>query len=728
MKLLSDSITVKKQVEIIIIQLIMLTYLFRVAIPLLKFPFLALFGCFIIYFFLRYEKELLSGLKQFIRDYYLLLLPAFILFLSFLFSDKLYLIIFKDVVNTVILLSIFFMSLLIVRGKNELAFFSSNLINLVIVFAMMISILGILDFFHIYSFIDYSRDTINGLNDYQASVDYNFALLPAFFGMFGVFYFLIRIESRQTRILLNLLLFVFSVAIILSGSRRGVFLLGTVFVLLILARLYAFYKQDSLFILVRLGIVSGYFISTTFLLVLITYLITFRADYSLKIKLLESIGSKNISDTKEKIAIKAYKYYSVLNHTHSFNEFYYRIFPIVPEDPDSGWGTRIHKTVFPLIGNNATIVPANAKGYLMDSTCNASTYSGLSESYTSLAILKANDNDSFKASVYCFVSDSFDGDVVTLTVASFSINNSKVTGRVSANYDLLKKGMWQKLEIQFSCRHGEIPVLMSFWKNGVEDFSKLKGYVIFAYPMYEKVDSKTEKVQNSEVMNTFDDIPSKSDIKKESFLLTSKFISNKKNFASASFADLPHSFIHLTGTYQDDSDPIRRFAAKFISEDTTYHAYKANIVLDTISNSFIADRLSRWEFALKIYSMEFSLRQKIFGGGFNFLNWYGYYFYKDKTRSDYPHNPFLSVLLYSGILGLMIYLFLMYKVFYYYYKYFNEYKILAIFFLITFFFSFFSAGSPFDPPIMGFFNILPFFIHAVHKRGAGHRAEGSGEE
>jgi hypothetical protein len=45
-----------------------------------------------------------------------------------------------------------------------------------------------------------------------------------------------------------------------------------------------------------------------------------------------------------------------------------------------------------------------------------------------------------------------------------------------------------------------------------------------------------------------------------------------------------------------------------------------------------------------------------------------------------------------------------------------EYKMLAIFFLITFFFSFFSAGSPFDPPIMGFFVILPFFIHSINKK------------
>jgi len=189
----------------------------------------------------------------------------------------------------------------------------------------------------------------------------------------------------------------------------------------------------------------------------------------------------------------------------------------------------------------------------------------------------------------------------------------------------------------------------------------------------------------------------------------------QKYFSSGIFR-FPLSVLIAAGAIQKDQDPIRVLASRFISEDTTYYPYKANIVLDTISNSFIGDRVSRWEFAFKIFSKEYNWKQKLLGGGFNFLNWYGYYFDKNKTRSDYPHNPFLSVLLYSGIIGLIFYLILMYKVFYYYIKYFKEYKILAIFFIITFFFSFFSAGNPFDPPIMGFLVILPFFIHSVHER------------
>ena len=166
-----------------------------------------------------------------------------------------------------------------------------------------------------------------------------------------------------------------------------------------------------------------------------------------------------------------------------------------------------------------------------------------------------------------------------------------------------------------------------------------------------------------------------------------------------------------------DSDPIRTLIAKFINEDTTYYGYKSEIFVDTVKNSIIAQRLHRWQFAWQIFLKEYNWPKKIFGGGFDYLNWYGYYFYKDKTRSDWPHNPFLSVLLYSGIVGLLLYIFLMYKVVYYYWLYRKAYPILGIFFLITFFFSFFSANNPFDPPVMGFLcNSAVFYTLYSYKK------------
>jgi hypothetical protein len=165
-----------------------------------------------------------------------------------------------------------------------------------------------------------------------------------------------------------------------------------------------------------------------------------------------------------------------------------------------------------------------------------------------------------------------------------------------------------------------------------------------------------------------------------------------------------------------DKDSFRNWISNLVNEDTTYRETKTILKVDTISKLFVDDRLSRWQFALKIYSNEYSLKEKIFGGGFKFLNWYGFFFLNDKTKTDYPHNPFLYILLYSGIIGLLFYFFLLYKVFYYYIKFLREYYLLFIFFLITSFFTFFSGGNPFDPPVMGFFVMLPFFIHSIYRK------------
>ena len=80
-----------------------------------------------------------------------------------------------------------------------------------------------------------------------------------------------------------------------------------------------------------------------------------------------------------------------------------------------------------------------------------------------------------------------------------------------------------------------------------------------------------------------------------------------------------------------DKDPIRNWISGLIYEDTTYFGYKSNLNFVPVSDKFMGDRVNRWIFAWQIYSDEYNLRQKLFGGGFNFLNWYGYYFLKDKT-------------------------------------------------------------------------------------------------
>jgi O-antigen ligase len=133
------------------------------------------------------------------------------------------------------------------------------------------------------------------------------------------------------------------------------------------------------------------------------------------------------------------------------------------------------------------------------------------------------------------------------------------------------------------------------------------------------------------------------------------------------------------------------------------------------NTAFYSNRISRWQYAIELWKTEYKLYNKLFGNGFKYYELFGKKFLNDQKNDDYPHNPFISILLYSGIIGLVFYLWFLYKVFSLYLYHRQQYGYLFICFLITFFFSFFSGSSPFDPPIMGFFVLLPFFIHHVHK-------------
>jgi hypothetical protein len=129
----------------------------------------------------------------------------------------------------------------------------------------------------------------------------------------------------------------------------------------------------------------------------------------------------------------------------------------------------------------------------------------------------------------------------------------------------------------------------------------------------------------------------------------------------------------------------------------------------------VSDRSSRWVYAIDLWKTKYKWQNRLFGHGFDYLEWYGEKFMNDSKKYDWPHNPLISVLLYSGVLGLAAYLWLLYKTIYLYLRYIKKYSVFFIAFLLTYFFSFFSGSSPFDPPVMGFFMLLPFILHSINK-------------
>ena len=149
-----------------------------------------------------------------------------------------------------------------------------------------------------------------------------------------------------------------------------------------------------------------------------------------------------------------------------------------------------------------------------------------------------------------------------------------------------------------------------------------------------------------------------------------------------------------------------------------YHNFKISIYPDTLKQSttdeyikylgddkFNGTRLSRWYYGWIIFK-EYPWYKKIFGGGFDYLELFGKKF-KD-SEYDYPHNPFISAFLFSGIVGGLVYIWFMFLVFYYYIKYYKHHVYFFICFLVVFFFSFFSANTHFSIPIFAILSIIPF--------------------
>jgi len=128
-------------------------------------------------------------------------------------------------------------------------------------------------------------------------------------------------------------------------------------------------------------------------------------------------------------------------------------------------------------------------------------------------------------------------------------------------------------------------------------------------------------------------------------------------------------------------------------------------------NSFDEGRISRLNLAYDIWKTKYKGASMFFGHGFKYYDWYTEKYPNDKGLSDYPHNPFISVLFYSGIIGLVLFLWFIYKTLIMYLKHLNRFFLFFVCFIITMFFSFFSGSSPFDPPIMGFFMLLPYYLN-----------------
>lgn len=124
------------------------------------------------------------------------------------------------------------------------------------------------------------------------------------------------------------------------------------------------------------------------------------------------------------------------------------------------------------------------------------------------------------------------------------------------------------------------------------------------------------------------------------------------------------------------------------------------IQLDSSESGF-DNRSERWDYAIELIN-DSKPFEVFFGSGFNYLTDYSTHFGTD-IETDYPHNPFLSGILYSGIIGLIP---LVSMVLWSFYQALKNARIISLYSVIvygiSFLYIFISSNS--------IFGIKPFFI------------------
>jgi lipopolysaccharide/colanic/teichoic acid biosynthesis glycosyltransferase len=122
-----------------------------------------------------------------------------------------------------------------------------------------------------------------------------------------------------------------------------------------------------------------------------------------------------------------------------------------------------------------------------------------------------------------------------------------------------------------------------------------------------------------------------------------------------------------------------------------------------------AFHFKKWDYAWVLFS-DLPFHKKLIGDGFGYLEKYGAAFHNDASRSDYPHNPILSALLYSGLVGAIFAFLFLFIAVYYGFIYFKKYPLYSLMLFTSFVFVFFSGNSLFSVPVFLFLFSLSFLI------------------
>jgi hypothetical protein len=137
------------------------------------------------------------------------------------------------------------------------------------------------------------------------------------------------------------------------------------------------------------------------------------------------------------------------------------------------------------------------------------------------------------------------------------------------------------------------------------------------------------------------------------------------------------------------------------------------MTISDISSTEEDSRSNRWEFSFDTY-LEFSITNKVFGNGFTYLQLFGNKF--GVFGNDYPHNVWISALLYGGLIGFITTVGLTVYVFYFLFKKRKVFNIILVWYILFLILNFTSSNSIYSSRVFVVLLLFPFLSFCNEKK------------
>jgi len=164
-------------------------------------------------------------------------------------------------------------------------------------------------------------------------------------------------------------------------------------------------------------------------------------------------------------------------------------------------------------------------------------------------------------------------------------------------------------------------------------------------------------------------------------------------------------------TIVDDDLRIDDYYRSLWNEESTIDMSQ----IRSLNSKGVKSRVVRWNLAMDIYEKH-SDYQKYLGSGFDYMQAYEARFSYMHQSSDYPHNHFLSALLFSGLIGLTAFIMFILQIVVLSVKYLRHATFITAILFLVFSFYLISANTFFSGKLLTVLCLLPLVYGKIFRK------------